>query len=180
MENGDKPMKLVYSGSSFDPSWDTVLNTQAYLMENTIYLFTVHSLSFVVYRMFATKVIVLLIHLVMLRAWLMTVWKTESIVKRLGLGREWEMGMERYPQSQEMTVLFWGPPTIYPTAHPTTQTAHFLELLISNNSLVLNRAWHCSTVGLVVNLFLLWRACYEPWSPIVQAALIDLLSSHTT
>ena len=110
MENGDKPMKLVHSGSSFDPSWDTVLNTQAYLMENTIYLFTVHSLSFVVYKMFATKVIVLLIHLVMLRAWLMTVWKTESIV----------------------------------------------------------------------NLFLLWRACYEPWSPIVQAALIDLLSSHTT
>ena len=80
------------------------MNTQAYLMENTIYLFTVHSLSFVVYRMFATKVIVLLIHLVMLRAWLMTVWKTESIVKRLGLGREWEMGMERYPQSQEMTL----------------------------------------------------------------------------
>ena len=32
----------------------------------------------------------------------------KKIVKRLGLGRElgweWEMGMERYPQSQEMTV----------------------------------------------------------------------------
>ena len=42
MEDGNKPMKLVYSGFSFDPSWDTVLNTRACLMENTIYLFTVH------------------------------------------------------------------------------------------------------------------------------------------
>ena len=28
-------------------------------------------------------------------------------------------------------------PTIYPTAHPITQTAHFPKLLISNNSIVL-------------------------------------------
>ena len=48
----------------------------------------------------------------------------------MGLGMvngngEWEIGIERYPVPGDDSIIL-GATTIYPTAHPQTQTAHFM------------------------------------------------------